>query len=86
MIEDILLWPFMIIGGIVAFIVGLIVLIFWILMIVDCARRKFKQSAEKVLWIAVMIFGTWIGAVAYYFVIPVFNPKGIFKENSKRRR
>lgn len=43
--------------------------VFWILMIVDCATRKFKDSMEKVVWIIVIVFLHIIGALIYYFVV-----------------
>lgn len=43
--------------------------IFWILMIVDCATRKFKNDTEKIVWIIVIIFAGIIGALIYYFVV-----------------
>ena len=44
-------------------------LIFWIAMIIDCAKRNFKKDAEKIVWILVLIFLGILGAVIYYFVV-----------------
>ena len=44
-------------------------LIFWIVMIVDCAKRNFKKDAEKIVWILVLIFLGVLGAIIYYFVV-----------------
>lgn len=53
-----------------AIIVGMILLmIFWIFMIVDVAKRKFKEENDKIVWILVVILANWIGATIYYFVI-----------------
>lgn len=43
--------------------------VFWILMIVDCANRKFKNENDKIVWILILIFLQVIGAIIYYFVI-----------------
>lgn len=43
--------------------------VFWILMIIDCATRRFKDSIEKVVWIIVIVFLQIIGALIYYFVV-----------------
>jgi uncharacterized membrane protein YsdA (DUF1294 family) len=43
--------------------------VFWILMIVDVAKREFKTSDERLLWIIVMILGGWVGAIIYYLVV-----------------
>lgn len=78
-ISEILFFPFAVGFTIVGIIIAILFLIFWIFMIIDCAKRKFMQDWEKILWILIMIFGTWIGAIVYFFVIKQFNPKGIIK-------
>ena len=60
--------------GIIILILAAVVLavcafIFWIVMIVDCAKRKFKGDTEKVVWILILIFLGIIGALIYYFVV-----------------
>ncbi len=76
---EILFFPFAVGFTIIGIIIGILFLIFWIFMIVDCAKRKFIKDGEKILWILIMIFGTWIGAIVYFFVIRQFNPKGIIR-------
>lgn len=43
--------------------------VFWILMIVDCAKRKFKNENDRVVWILVIVLAQLIGAIIYYFVV-----------------
>lgn len=43
--------------------------IFWILMIIDCATRKFKDNMDKVVWMIVIVFLHILGAIIYYFVV-----------------
>lgn len=51
-------------------VVAVLVSIFWIWMIVDCATRdNFKADNDKVIWILVLVFAGIIGAIIYYFVI-----------------
>ena len=52
-------------------IIGLVIFlfIFWILMIIDAATRKFKNDTDKVVWILIIVFLQIIGAIIYYFVI-----------------
>ena len=57
-----LIWLLIIVVGILSFI-------FWIFMIVDVAKRDFKQENDKILWILVVILAGIIGALIYYFVI-----------------
>lgn len=59
--------------GIFIFILLIIALaiasfVFWILMIIDCVKRRFKSDTEKIVWIIVIIFAGIIGALIYYFV------------------
>lgn len=44
-------------------------MIFWIFMIVDVVKRKFKEENEKVIWILVIVLAGIIGALVYYFVV-----------------
>jgi len=57
-----LVWIFMM-------IIGLLLTIFWIFMIVDVAKRKFKNENDRLVWILVVVLANWIGAAVYYFVI-----------------
>lgn len=54
----------MILAGLAIFL-----FVFWILMIVDCATRKFKNDTDRVVWILILIFLGLIGAIIYYFVV-----------------
>ena len=58
----ILIWLALIVLAILAFI-------FWILMIIDVAKRKFKNDNDRLVWILVVILAGIIGAIIYYFVI-----------------
>ena len=60
--------------GILLFIVVLIIIpilisIFWILMLIDCATGEFKNKNDKIVWILVIILLHIIGAAVYYFVV-----------------
>ncbi len=55
-------------------LIGLGLLIFWLLMLIDCLKRpddKFAYGGTnaKLIWILVIIFLGLIGAVIYYFLI-----------------
>jgi prolipoprotein diacylglyceryltransferase len=49
--------------------VSIFSLVFWILMLVDCAKRKFKESSEQIVWILVIVLAGIIGALIYYFIV-----------------
>ena len=44
-------------------------MIFWIMMLIDALRRDFPHSNDKTLWIIILIFANWIGALLYYFMV-----------------
>lgn len=52
-------------------IIGLAIFafVFWILMIVDVAKRNFKQENDKIMWILIVILTGIIGALIYYFMV-----------------
>ena len=43
--------------------------VFWVFMIVDVAKREFKKSDEKTMWILIVVLTGIIGALIYYFMI-----------------
>lgn len=76
---DIIFWPFAAaFAGAIA-IVAILVLIFWIWMLVDCAKRKFRNDVEKIVWIIVIVLLHWIGSLAYFIVIKLLNPQGLMR-------
>ncbi len=54
---------------VLAFVAAIISLVFWVLMLIDCAKRKFKNDNDKVIWILIIVFLHWIGALVYYFAV-----------------
>ncbi len=47
---------------------GLAALALWIWVLVDCITKEPSGSNEKIMWILIIVFTTWIGALIYYFV------------------
>ena len=58
--------PFLIL--IPLFLIGLALMAVWIWMLVDCATKEASTGNDKIIWILVIIFTQWIGALIYYFV------------------
>ena len=50
-------------------------LVFWIVMIVDVANRKFKKEDDKTVWVLIVILAGIVGALVYYFMIKRKNKK-----------
>lgn len=46
--------------------VFLLLFVFWLWMLIDCAKREFD---DKALWIVLLIFLNFIAAVLYYFIV-----------------
>jgi len=55
--------------GLLFLIIGILAFIFWIWMIVDAAKRKFKTDGEKIAWVLIVVFVGIIGAAIYYFAV-----------------
>jgi hypothetical protein len=49
-------------------LLGITGVVFWAWMIVDCAQNEPNQGNDKIVWILIIIFTNWIGALIYYFV------------------
>ena len=61
--------------------IAVLAFIFWILMLIDCAKRKFKNNNEKVVWIVVIALLGALGAAIYYFAVKLPD-----KNKGKRKR
>ena len=61
-------WPGLAFGAIIVWkLIILVFGIFWIMMLVDCLKRKFSTDMDKIAWILVLIFVPGIGAFVYLF-------------------
>ena len=53
-------------------VVGFFVLVvFPIWMLIDSLMRKFPDNIEKLIWVLVIIFVNFIGALIYFFAVKV---------------
>ena len=52
------------------FIIALVLLpsILWLVELIDVVRRRFPDPATKIVWVLVVIFTHFVGALVYYFV------------------
>jgi hypothetical protein len=55
--------------GFLFFLAGVLAFIFWIAMLIDCVKRKFKNDTDRIVWVLVVIFTGILGAIIYYFVV-----------------
>ena len=42
--------------------------VFWVWMIIECATKEPAEGNDKLIWILIIVFTHWIGALIYYFV------------------
>lgn len=47
---------------------GLAALVFWIWMLIDCATNEPSEGNDKIIWIIIIVFTNWIGALIYFLV------------------
>ena len=66
---SLLFMPFLILPFILLFLfIGVAGTILWIWMLVDCATKEPSEGNDKVVWILVIIFTHWVGALIYLLV------------------
>jgi phosphotransferase system glucose/maltose/N-acetylglucosamine-specific IIC component len=52
------------------FLFGLIALVLWLWMLIDCISRKdFQTENDRLLWVLILFFAGALGALIYYFVV-----------------
>ena len=59
----------------IIFALVVLVFVFWISMLINCIKRKFKQDTDKIVWVLVIIFTGIIGALIYYFIVKVHDKR-----------
>lgn len=42
--------------------------LFWVVMLADVVRRRFADPTTKLIWVLVVIFTHFVGALVYYVV------------------
>jgi hypothetical protein len=41
--------------------------IFWVWMLVECATKESNSGNDKVVWIIIILFAHFVGALIYFF-------------------
>jgi len=77
MFERLIWFPFLAAGFGFLLLIGLIILAFWVWMIIDCAKRRFNNDVEKIVWLVIIVLGQWIGALVYLLAIKLTNERGL---------
>ena len=42
--------------------------VFWVWMIIECAAKEPAAGTEKLIWVLIIVFTHWVGALIYFFV------------------
>lgn len=50
------------------FLIGIVGSIFWIWMIIDAIISRTLSDTEKIVWVLVIFFTHFLGALIYFFV------------------
>ncbi len=54
--------------GLVGSLIGLITSIFWLWMLIDALVSPRLRDTEKIVWVLVVLFLHFLGALVYYFI------------------
>ena len=49
-------------------LLSLAALVFWVWLLIDCLTKEPSEGNDKLIWVLVLVFANWIGALIYYFV------------------
>ncbi len=53
----------------IALLISLSCLVFWIAMLADCLRNQRLEGTEKLIWVLVLIFLNLLGAILYFALV-----------------
>jgi hypothetical protein len=56
------------VGGIAALFflaIAILVFVFWIMMLIDAIKNPRLTSNERIIWVIVIVFLNWLGALIY---------------------
>ena len=51
-----------------AALIGLVSFVFWIWMLIHTATNPGLQGSEKIAWVLVVFFASFLGSIIYFFV------------------
>jgi cytochrome c oxidase assembly factor CtaG len=55
--------------GLIACLISISCLVFWISMLAHCLRNQQLEGTEKLIWVLVLIFLNLLGAVLYFALV-----------------
>lgn len=57
-------------GSLILVPIGILIIgsLFWLWVLIDCATKEFNDGNNKIVWVIIIIFTSWIGALIYCVV------------------
>ena len=49
-------------------LLGIVATVFWIWMLIDCVTKETNEGNNRLIWVLIIIFTHWIGALIYLIV------------------
>lgn len=49
-------------------LIGILGTVFWVWMLIDCAMNEPSEGSDKIVWILVIFFLHFLGALIYYLI------------------
>jgi len=65
--------------------VALFGFLFWLWMLVDCATKEPDQGNTKIVWIIIIVFTNFLGALVYFFTQRQRRLEGYYAERNSSR-
>jgi len=56
-------------SSVIIIIIAVFLFMFWVAMVVDCARKKFKHPIYKILWLIALAFLQTMAALVYCIAV-----------------
>jgi hypothetical protein len=56
-------WPF-----IIVLVICVPILLFWLWMLIECVTKESNEGNTKVVWLAIIMFTQFVGALLYFFI------------------
>jgi hypothetical protein len=57
---------FVLVGGVLGGLFGLLTLIFWVWMLIDAIKNPRLDGTQRVIWVLVIFFLPCLGSIIYY--------------------
>ncbi len=59
---QLLTWPFRMMGWLLGGLIALLMIVFWVWAVYDCATRRYADPNRKTLWLIGLVVSVFLGA------------------------